>query len=184
MMYLNLILNKFKNIIKIAYISLNNTDDSTDRHINTISSYGGQYNTMAVYPYGISANAPANTSQTLTFSIQDSKGVTASIPFNQTERFKNLEPNEVKIGNFIQKNNIFFDINGNVIIESTNNGNAKIELNGDNIKLYYGNATLILNDSELVSSVPIKAPSFSDNNVNLSTHTHLESSGGTTGQPQ
>ena len=86
-------INKFKNIIRIGYISLNNSEDSKDRHVYTVGHYDSQFNSYGIYPYGISANAPAN-SQAVIFNIQDSQGVTACIPVNHKERFKNLNNEE------------------------------------------------------------------------------------------
>jgi len=187
---LDFVINKFKNIIRIGYISLDNINDSESRHIYSVSHADAQFNSYAIYPYGLSANAPSQDTQAVIFNIQDSQGVTACIPVNQKDRFRGLKVGEVKIGNYIKKNNIFFNEKGGVEITSTSDEfiiktkDGIIEISKDNIQLKYKNATLTLNDQKLVSSVPIEAPSFTDSNTNLSTHTHIESGGGTTGQPQ
>lgn len=159
-------INKLKNIIRIGYISLNNSDDSKDRHIYTVSQYNSQFNSYAIYPYGISANAPEN-SQAVIFNIQDSQGVTACIPVNHKERFKNLNTGEVKIGNFVKKNNIFFDKDGNVIITSTNKKDAKIELDSDNIKFTFDNTTITLESDSINLNLGNKSILLDSSNIEL-----------------
>ena len=187
---LDFLINKFKNIIRIGYISLDNMEDNESRHVYSVSHANAQFNSYAIYPYGISANAPSQDTQAVIFNIQDSQGVTACIPVNQKNRFKNLKVGEVKVGNYIKKNNIFFNEKGSVEIISINNDfiiktkDNVIEITDNYIKLKYHNATLILNNEKLVSNVPIEAPSFTDSNTNLSSHTHIDSQGGTTSSPQ
>jgi len=159
-------INKFKNIIRIGYISLDNSDDSKDRHIYTVSQYNSQFNSYAIYPYGISANAPQN-SQAVIFNIQDSQGITSCIPVNHKERFKNLNTGEVKVGNFIKKNNIFFDKNGNVIITSTNKKDAKIELNNEDIKFTFENNTITLKDDSIILNSGNTSVVLDDSNIKL-----------------
>ncbi len=46
----------------------------------------------------------------------------AGIPTNPENRFRDLKEWEVKVGNFKTKANIFFDEDGNIKIDATENG--------------------------------------------------------------
>jgi len=196
MIEFNQIIQKFKNIIRIGFISIDSNDDSGDRHICTVSQYGRQIPSFAAYPYGMSANAPSSTSQALIFNIQDSQGVTACIPINQQKRFKDLKVGEAQFGNFITKSNTHYKENGDISITAPK---------GQSITFTVGAATLTLTPTALISSVPIQAPSFSgasggiavmtsgldagtnpitSKGVDLSSHVHSDPQGGTTGAPQ
>lgn len=163
---LNNIISRIKNMIKIGFISLNNNDDSTDRHIMSVSYMDKQLRCYGVYPYGLSANAPANTTQAICFNVFGSDSNVAAIPVNQEMRFKNLKTGEVQIGNFINKSNIHFQETSDITITSNGKLTANVKDNveiistGNEIKLQVGSATLTLTDSLLVSSVPIQAPSY------------------------
>lgn len=183
------ILNRIKNMVRLGYVSLP-TDDSGDRHIVTVSKNDKQYPVYAAYPYGFSANAPVDTSQVLTFNINDSNANVAGIPVNQKLRFKNLQSGEVKTGNFVTTSNTYYQSSGDITITSVGNlfeniaqdititasgkmtsnitGNVEVNSQGEvkitspsKITLQVGGATVVLTSSLLMSSVPIQAPSYS-----------------------
>jgi hypothetical protein len=175
------ILDKLKNMVRMCYVSLPTTDDSNDRHIVTLSQWGRQFNSFAVYPYGLSANAPDQTTQALVFNIGDSQAVTACIPTNHQIRFKDLNPGEVKLGNYLTTSNTYYQETGDITTTSVANLNDNVQNDiviqcggdktvivgggvtitaNDPITLNVGSAQLQLTSSLLISNVPIQAPDY------------------------
>lgn len=128
---------KLSNLIKRGAITLTNADNKSVSY-GQVKYLGKTALVENVYPYGLNAHAPVG-GISLLFSVGDNEGNLASIPYCQSERFKNLKPGEVVIGSpatgsyikFSQSNEIIaqapqiipsrlFATNGNKAMVSTN----------------------------------------------------------------
>ncbi len=107
---------KLKNIVRFAQLTLSMSDSGLDT-ISQVTSTGKPINALMIYPYGISARAPKNSS-VLLFSTGGSSQNPAGIPYFTENRFRDLKEWEVKVGNFKTKACVFFNEDGNVRIET------------------------------------------------------------------
>lgn len=119
--------NGLNNIIRRAYVTLTNADDKNCAHTQ-VSSMDKIMDIEAIYPYGLFAQAPLN-SLALIFSIQNNEENIAGICYAATDRFKNLKPGEVLLGNVSTGTYIKMDKEGNIEIVSKNDINATIDGN-------------------------------------------------------
>ncbi len=143
-----------KNDIKLAAISLPGKDDK-EFPDSQITFFGTTADCVPVYPYGMHANAPVDSYMIL-FSLNGQAENKAGIAFNPDLRKKNLKSGEVVHGNFVTGSTVFYDEDGNIIVNceedeivtikgaSTVNiaGNAAITVGGEATIDVIGNTTL------------------------------------------
>lgn len=125
-MYLSLqhLAQKIKSIVKRAYVSKTNADNS-DYPLTQITYFGDKTaDAERISPYGLYCNLPEDTA-VLLFSVNSHQENKAIIGYAQKNRFKNLLPGEVVVGNIITNTFIKFDNEGNIEIQ----GQADININ-------------------------------------------------------
>lgn len=90
---------KTRNLVKRGYVTAPGSDEN-DYAVIQISclSPAKTANAELVSPYGLSVNLPKDI-QVLTFSVQGHEENKACIGYSQVNRFKNLKPGEVVVGN-------------------------------------------------------------------------------------
>lgn len=109
---------KIGNMIQWGRVAKSIVDSGVDQ-ISQVESTGSKpFPVVLVYPYGISANAPTNAN-VLQFNIGGSAKAKAGIPTMMENRFRDLKEWEIKIGNFLRKNHIYFDDNGEILLNPT-----------------------------------------------------------------
>jgi len=111
------ILTKITNLIKRGYVTLPNKD-AADYSTAQVSYFGKTSYVNTVYPYGMSANAPADT-LVLLFNVLGQEENLAGIPYGVGERFKNLKSGEVVFWSPVTKSYIRFSENKDITIYST-----------------------------------------------------------------
>lgn len=109
--------NKVKNFIKRCIIS-ETSDDSNIYAIAKIKYYDKDSIAEAIYPYGMSANAPVDTVCIL-FNINGHESNRACIPYAIIDRFKNLKSGEVIFGSPATQSYVKFMTNGDIEIDGT-----------------------------------------------------------------
>lgn len=176
---------KLKNIIQYALITLVSKDEG-DTQIAQCEAMGKPLNYNLVLPYGLSSNAPAG-STVLRFLMGASPQGPAGIPFNPENRFKNLKPWEVALGNFLKKSKIFFDEDGNCEIDvSQFDKDVTIKVGSGTCKVN-GNAEIdgdLTVTGDVISNGEVSANSaLVATKVTLSGHSHLDSTGNPTQPP-
>lgn len=143
-----------KNDIKLAAVSLPGKDDKFYPDTQ-ITFNGSTADAVSIYAYGTHANAPVD-SHFLLFSLNGQAENKAGIAFNPELRQKNLKPGEVVHGNFVTGSTVFYDEDGNIVVNcekdeivtikgaSTVNitGNAAITIGGEATIDVTGNTTL------------------------------------------
>lgn len=110
--------NALQNMIKRCYLSIV-TDDTKNYQVGQISYLGkpgGDAEILSLY--GFSFNPPLN-SQGVVLTISGREENRVALLNLPKQRFKNLLPGEVQVGNFEQQTSIKFDNDGNVTITST-----------------------------------------------------------------
>jgi len=132
-------LSKLFNLIKRAIITLASKDD-TNFQIVQVNYLGKTKNVEIVSPYGLYSN-PKEQSVMLIFNVNGQEENIAGIPYNPYNRFKNLKPGEVATGNPHKGTRIYFDENGDIIIDA-NGGNVYV--NGSSEPLVLGTAMTTL----------------------------------------
>jgi len=128
------IAQKMRNLIKIAQVTRPGPDSGIDS-VSQVEYMGKSTDAAALYPYGMSANAP-NGSSVLLLSLGGSAQNEIGIPFSVENRFRDLKSGEVKLGNFVTKAHVIFKEDGSIEIEAgldggpirVSNGNGFIEL--------------------------------------------------------
>lgn len=127
--------NKIGSIVKYGFVSLPGKD-SLPRPISQITYYNKTAPFQVISPYGLSVNLPLDTKVVL-FSINGHEENRAGIGFSQADRFKNLSPGEVVVGNPKTQAYVKFDKDGNIEIISkkdlniTTEGNLNITADDD-----------------------------------------------------
>jgi hypothetical protein len=79
-----------------------------------------------VYPYGMSANAPADSLVVMMNMMgqEENRAGIASLPY---QRFKDLKVGEVAFGNFLTRSHVIFKEDGSVEIVSEDNLNIEVK---------------------------------------------------------
>lgn len=152
-------LNRITNIIKRAFITLAGGDN--DKFQTTQINYLGKVADMEViYPYGLCGNPPAG-SLVLLFNVQGQEENKAGIANLPNQRFKNLKPGEVVLGNYLTGSYIKFLENGD------------IEMFAKSGKINIVNTNVISNQDVIASG------------ISLTTHVHQDVTpgAGNTGLP-
>jgi hypothetical protein len=130
--------SKMRNMVKIARVTIPDKDSGIDS-IAQVDYMGKPGNAQMVMPYGLAARVPKGCT-VLLFSIGGSSQNSAGIPTNPENRFRDLKEFEVKVGNFKNKNNVYFKEDGTVVVKAGVDGGDVIIENKD------GLTTLNLND--------------------------------------
>lgn len=177
-----------KKIIQIARVSLSGKDDKVFP-LSQIEAYGQAADAMVIWPYGIHGSLPVD-SYAISFSINGQQEYRAIIGFKPDIRLKNLKPGEFVVGNFVKSSTVFFDEDGNIIINCekdqivTIKGDATVNIEGEANITVTGNTTIttpkltIDGDLEVTGSTTL-SDTVTSNGVDISdTHPH---SGVTTG---
>jgi phage gp45-like len=124
-----------KNLIKRGILTLVLPDNAPATGAQVVS-LGDTTDTETVYPYGLSANAPAG-SEAILFNIMGDESNKVALIYSPQTRFSNLQAGEVAVGNQIIKSHIKFDQNGNIEIVApkdlnvTITGNVNLIVNGN-----------------------------------------------------
>jgi hypothetical protein len=106
--------NDTLNLIKRAYVSAP-TNDENDYCSIQVSYYDRTAYAQPIYPYGLCANAPTNTS-VLLFNVLGQEENLAGIPYTIAERFRSLKTGEVAIGSPKTGSYIKFEEDGSIKI--------------------------------------------------------------------
>ena len=110
--HLQKINNRITNLVKTAEITLPD-NDLGNYPTAQVSYYGKIVETQMVYPYGLHANAPANTLLKLTNNMGQEEN-TYGIPYSTNQRPKGLQVGEVVVGSPQVGNYTKFCVNGDV----------------------------------------------------------------------
>jgi len=123
--------NKIVNMKKRAVISLTNDDSKAISYaqVEYLDNVGYM---EAIYPYGMSANAPKGNI-CLIEAVGGDEANLAGIPYSQQDRFKNLKEGEVVFGSpkggsylkFLENGDIEIYAKGNIIVKSDSNLNIE-----------------------------------------------------------
>ena len=123
-------------------------DDADDMPLATMQSIGLKENTYKeLAPYGFASNAPTD-SLVASFEFLDESNNLYGIAFQPWTRTRNLKPGEVAVSNQLTKSKVFFDQDGNVIIEVTKDKivtvaeDMSITVNGDTSITTGGSTTI------------------------------------------
>jgi len=154
------IFNKVHNLIKYGYVSLPGNDFSingkpvTKAHAQIIS-LGSPRAIAVISPYGLNANLPLKT-KVLIWNILGQEDNPVCIGFSQEDRFKDLKPGEVVVGNPKSRAFIKFDKDGNIEINAPGELNikaTKVNIDADETNLGVGGAKIArLGDEVTVNS--------------------------------
>jgi phage gp45-like len=106
------IIQKMRNMIRIGRVVRPGADNKADC-ISQVESMGKAANCVMVYPFGISANAPANAT-VLMFATGASCQNMVGIPFMPENRVPGLEPGEVAFSNPLSKSRITAKADGTI----------------------------------------------------------------------
>lgn len=115
--------NKVKSMIQWGRVAKAIVDSGVDQVAQVESTGSKPFQVVLVYPYGISANAPPNAN-VLQMNIGGSGKAKAGIPTMMENRFRDLKEWEVKVGNFLSKSHVFFDENGEILLNPTQDSSS------------------------------------------------------------
>lgn len=107
---------KLKNMIRFGRVTRPGKDNGADT-ISQVESMGRAVNVTMLYPYGISANAPEN-STVLIFAAGGSAQNMAALAMFPENRKPDLKPGEIAIGNMLSKALVFFKEDGEIEIKT------------------------------------------------------------------
>lgn len=133
-------------MIKLASVSLPGKDDKFYPDAQIIFN-GTTADCVPIYPYGMHANAPVD-SHFILFTLNGQAENKAGIPFNPQLRRKNLKPGEMYVGNDVTGSQVFFDEDGNIIVNCENDetvtikGASTVNITGDAAITIGGEATI------------------------------------------
>lgn len=202
--------NRVTNLIKRCALTKTASDDA-DYQIVQCQYLGHIADIESASIYGVSGSPPINSTGIM-FSIQSNEENRAAFFNIPQQRFKNLKPYELQIGNYLTRSSVKFDADRTIIINSlgkitilsaedlaiNTTGNIDITATGNlNIK---GNGTVKV---ESDSTVTIKAPqiilegnvtipenltvngTIEGDGINLGTHVHsgVQTGASNTGPP-
>ncbi len=136
------------NIVKRAALT-RPADDSKDYSIAQVQYFDKVVECEMVSPYGLFSNAPLN-SHMLIFNVNALEENRAGIAYLHAERFKNLQPGEVQIGNPSALNYVKFDEDGN--IEANAPGNITWTASGSFTGTITGNISFSTSGTATYSS--------------------------------
>ena len=108
--------NKISSITKRAMIT-SPGDDDKDIAYCQVTYLGKVTNIETIYPYGMSAKAPANNIVMLS-NVGSNEANLVGTPYSQQGRFKSLQVGEVVVGNPVTGSYVKFLANGDIQIES------------------------------------------------------------------
>lgn len=104
--------DKMRNMIRVARVVRPGADDKADC-ISQVESMGKASNCVMLYPFGISANAPEN-STVLQFAVGGSFQNMVGIPFMPENRVSGLKPGEVALSNPLSKSRVTIKADGTI----------------------------------------------------------------------
>ncbi len=136
---------KTRNIVKRGYVTApgNDVNDYAVIQISCLSP-AKTANAELVSPYGLSVNLPKDL-QVLTFSVQSHEENKACIGYSQVNRFKNLKPGEVVVGNPSSGSFVKFANDGTIEISSDNDINVvadNVSVTANKVDLGVGGAKI------------------------------------------
>ncbi len=142
-------MSEIKNQIKWVVVTKDGEDDPTNFHIQQIEYLGKNADTLMIEPYGLHGNVPPGAFGAM-FSIQgnpDNRGVIAWTP---KER-RHLESGEVSFYHPPTDAFITWKANGDLDIETGNNGTAQINIKAGDINIESGNITIEGGDIDITA---------------------------------
>lgn len=117
------LVNKLKNIVRFAQIT-GPADNNSQFPTQQMTYKGKVVNVLQVFPYGVYANVSSTDSLGIMFSIDGSENNRAAISYTPQKRPNDLAQNEVAIYHPQTESFIKFRNNGNLEIDSTQQGNS------------------------------------------------------------
>ena len=188
------IYSKISNLIKRAVVTLTNKDSGQFAATQVSWMRDKTATTEVVHPYGLSSNAPLG-SLALMFNVMGQEENRAAIIYDPKNRFKNLKPGEVALGNFVTKSVVKFLENGDIDI--TGMADQNINITGNSNITVGGNVTLNVTGNTDITSPVVTVNgelrttgeitafyglageiSFSDIVTKYNAHTHTSASAG------
>jgi phage gp45-like len=148
-----------KSIVRRGAVSLAG-DDSKDYLVFQAKYFGRASNVHAIYPYGFCGNPPVDSLVHI-LAINGNEENKAGIANHDTRRFKDLEPWEVALGNYLTRSRVKFLNNGDIEIFSAND--KKILVSKDMEVTVGGNVTINVTGTADVTStgaMSITAPTL------------------------
>lgn len=160
------IYSRLANFCKRAVVSLTNKDSGQFAATQVKWMRDKVAITEVVHPYGLSSNAPVG-SLALMFNVMDQEENRAAIVYDPKNRFRNLKPGEVALGNFVTKSVVKFLENGDIEITGTSDqninitGNSNVTVGGNTSLNVTGDANITVDGSTTIDStgnIDITAP--------------------------
>lgn len=172
---MNGILNKIKNLIKFAIVTLSG-NDSGDYNQSQVSYFGKTKQTFILFPYGLDAKLPKD-SLVMLFNIMGQEENTAGIGTKPDIRFKNLQEGEVVVGNPVKQTKVYFKSDGTIEIT----GDTNVIINNGTKGVARLDDTTISNSS--TDSTYWNWPAGLKTYIDTHVHTGVTSGVGTSGTP-
>lgn len=181
--------------IQIAHVTLSGKDDGPFPACQ-VSVYGVAADAVVLWPYGMHGGLPVD-SYAISFPINGQQENRMVMGYRPDLRMKDKKPGEMQFGNFLRGSTIFYDDDGNIVVNCENDetvtikGAAVVNITGDADITVGGETTLttskltvdgdltVTGDTALGSTVTSGAKNISD------THTHggVTTGPGTSGPP-
>lgn len=114
-----------KYIIQSGQVSLPGKDNKPFP-LTQIQAYGQAADVVVLNPYGMHSNPPAD-SYAITFAINGQNENRAALCYKPDIRQKDLKPGETVFGNDVTGSRVFFDEDGNIIVNCENDENVTIK---------------------------------------------------------
>lgn len=123
-------INLIRNLIKRSRVTNPGTDNK-DVPISQVNYLGKTANSEMIYPYGMGALAPTDA-LCITLNVNGQEQNKVSIATLPKNRVKNLKPGEVFFGNTLANSIVFFQENGDLVMNINGNVviNAPTQLGG------------------------------------------------------
>ena len=153
----------------------------TEAHSRAVVEYlGAQTEVVLLQPYGFSANPPVGSLGTI-FQSNGDQGTKYAMVNDPLNRFRNLAPGEVKVGNYGHASSIYFNDQQQIVIET---GSSTVTINE--------NGSMVIDSPEGITinggNVTVVGGDVIADGISLKTHVHPITSGssapGPTGAPQ
>jgi phage gp45-like len=126
---INKVTTRLANLIKFGYVS-NTSPDDKNIPFSQITYFDNKItNSVNLFPYGMSANPPANSMSVL-FNICGQEENSVNFVFSSKNRFKNLKEGESIFGNESTRSYIKFAADKNIEISSAGTGDINLDAGG------------------------------------------------------
>lgn len=126
-----------------------------------IAAYGQAAEAIVIWPYGTHGSLPVN-SYVISFSINGQQENKAVIGYRPDLRPKNKKPGEFEVGNFLVGSTVFFDEQGNIIVNCegdeivTIKGKCTVNIVGDAKMTIGGKADIDVTGDTILTTPKLK----------------------------